>query len=269
MSSGWSSCRGGLCRLSSADQQVGTVAQITVVVPVLNEEASLAATLRTLRAQTFDDFELLVVDNGSTDRSLQIAAQFADRVILESKRGALPAMHRGFSEARGEFIVSADADTLYPPHWLERMVEALRRKGMAAAYGPMGFRESRRPSRALQVGGYCVLAGVSRVFRVHLCGAANMGMHREAYLAVGGYPPLEERASPDFRLARLLEGVGRVRFVPTMPCHTSNRRFVRAGWVRGTAAAFWYWLDVATGRDRIPGQRYWTDPQGAREPKRR
>ncbi len=255
--------------MSSADRQVNTVAQITVVVPVLNEEASLGETLRTLRAQTFNDFELLVVDNGSTDRSLQIAARFADRVIVEPKRGALQAMHRGFGEAQGEFIVGADADTVYPPRWLARMVEALRRTGTVAAYGPMGFRESRRSSRALQVGGYCVLAWLSLVFRVHLCGAANMGMHRDAYLAVGGYPPLEKRASPDFRLARVLEGAGRVRFIPTMPCYTANRRFVRAGWVRGAAEAFWYWLDVATGRDRIPGERYWTDPEKRRAARQR
>ena len=243
--------------------------QVTVVVPVLNEEATLAETLRSLRAQTWRDFELLVVDNGSTDGSPEIAARFADRVVVEPKRGALQAMHRGFSEARGELIVGADADTVYPRRWLERMVRALAREGTVAAYGPMGFRESGSPFRVLEAAGYCVLAWLSLLFRVHLCGAANMGMRRDAYLAVGGYPPLEERASPDFRLARLLEGMGRVRFVPTMPCYTSNRRFVRAGRVRGAAMAFWYWLDVATGRDRIPGQRYWADPQGSREPRRR
>ncbi|MBC7220454.1 glycosyltransferase family 2 protein [Candidatus Bipolaricaulota bacterium] len=243
--------------------------QVTVVVPVLNEEGTLEETLRSLRAQTWRDFELLVVDNGSTDRSPQIAARFADRVIVEPKRGALPAMHRGFSEARGAFVVGADADTVYPPRWLERMVRELRREGTVAVYGPMGFRESGRVRRALEAAGYCVLAWLSLLCRVHLCGAANMGMRREVYLAVGGYPPLEDRASPDFRLARLLEGVGRVRFVPTILCYTSNRRFVRSGWVRGAARAFWYWLDMATGRDRIPGQRYWTDLQGSREPKGR
>lgn len=243
--------------------------QVTVVVPVLNEEGTLEETLRSLRAQTWRDFELLVVDNGSTDRSPQIAARFADRVIVEPKRGALPAMHRGFSEARGAFVVGADADTVYPPRWLERMVGELRREGTVAVYGPMGFRESGRVRRVLEAAGYCVLAWLSLLCRVHLCGAANMGMRREAYFAVGGYPPLEERASPDFRLARLLEGVGRVRFVPTIPCYTSNRRFARLGLARGGLVAFRYWLDVATGWDRIPGQRYWTDPPGSREPRRR
>lgn len=242
---------------------------ITVVVPVLNEEGFLAETLRSLRAQTFTDFELIVVDNGSTDGSPEIAARFADRVVVEAKRGALQAMHRGFSEARGELIVGADADTVYPRRWLERMVRALAREGTVAAYGPMGFRESGRPFRVLEAAGYCVLAWLSLLFRVHLCGAANMGMRRDAYLAVGGYPPLEERASPDFRLARLLEGMGRVRFVPTMHCYTSNRRFVRTHPVLSAVEAFRYWFDVATGRDRIPGERYWDLPGERYAPRRR
>lgn len=236
----------------------------TVVVPVLNEEALLEGTLRTLRAQTHQRFELLVVDNGSTDRSPQIACQFADRVIVEPRRGALRAMHRGFDEAQGELVVSADADTVYPVRWLERMVGALCQKGAVAAYGPMGFRESRPAVRRAEAGGYCLMAWMSRVFRVHLCGAANMGMLREAYFAVGGYPALEERASPDFRLARELERAGKVMFVPTMVCYTSNRRFVRETPLQGAHEAFRYWFDVAARRDRIPGERYWAAPSKRR-----
>jgi len=52
-------------------------------------------------------------------------------------------------------------------------------------------------------------------------------MRKDAYFAVGGYPPLVERASPDFRLALRLARIGRVRFAPTMVCYTSNRRFSR------------------------------------------
>ncbi len=248
----------------------GARPRVTLVVPVLNEEAFLANTLATLRGQTFTGYELLVVDNGSTDRSPQIAAEFADRVIVEPRRGALPTMHRGFVEARGDLITCGDADTIYPPHWLERMVDALDRPGVVAVYGPMGFRESWTPLRTLQAAGYCVLAGLSRVCGVRLAGAANFGMKREAYFAVGGYPPLVERASPDFRLAGQLAKIGRVRFVPTMVCYTSNRRFIRVNPVWGSVEALRYWFDVATHRDRIPGERYWAEREtGERASQRR
>ncbi|RLE31116.1 hypothetical protein DRJ54_01230 [Candidatus Acetothermia bacterium] len=71
--------------------------RVTVVVPALNEEHWLPATLESIRAQRFKDYELIVVDNGSSDRTPEIAHEFADRVIHEGKRGAVYAMHRGFT----------------------------------------------------------------------------------------------------------------------------------------------------------------------------
>ena len=229
---------------------------VTVIVPALNEEEWLADTLRSLRAQEFRDFELLVVDNGSNDSTPKIAARWADRVLSEEKRGAVHAIHRGILEAQGELVVSADADTLYPPKWLTKMVRALGRPGTVAAFGPMGFRESPPPVRVLQAAGYAALAGGSRLFGVPLCGAANLGIRRSAYLEVGGYPPIAHLASPDFRLVKRLERVGKVRFVPTMVCWTSNRRFRRGG-LRSWLLALQLWWDVASGRDRITATEYW------------
>ncbi|MCR4391550.1 MAG: glycosyltransferase [Candidatus Acetothermia bacterium] len=231
--------------------------RITVVMPVLNEERFLPETLAWLRRQTFTDFELVVVDNGSTDQSPEIARRFADRLIVEPQRGAVFAMHRGFTEAAGELVACADADTLYPSGWLAKMVKALDAAGVVAAYGPMGFRESGPVRRRLEVLGYSMLAGLSRAFGVPLAGAANLGMWKDAYFAVGGYPPLAHLASPDFRLVQKLARVGRVRFVPTMACYTSNRRFVRANLVSGFYQGFRYWLDVALGRGRLTDDQYW------------
>jgi len=230
-----------------------------VVVPVLNEESFLAETLASLRNQTFTDFELVVVDNGSTDRSPEIAKEFADKIVFEPRRGALHAMHRGFSEATGELIACADADTIYQPRWLARLVKSLDKAGVVAVYGPMGFRESKGRVQFLQAVGYCALAGLSRLCGVRLAGAANLGMRKDAYFAVGGYPPLVERASPDFRLVLRMARMGRVRFASGMVCYTSNRRFIRVNPLWGSIEALRYWLDVAARRDRIPGDSYWAE----------
>jgi len=231
---------------------------VTVVVPALNEERWLPAALKSLRGQKFKEFELLVVDNGSTDRTPEIAKKFADQVLFEEIRGAVHAIHRGFLKAAGELVVTADADTLYPRGWLEKMVQALSRPRTVAAYGPMGFRESAPPVRSLQAVGYSLLAWGSLLFRVPLCGAANLGIRKEAYFEVGGYPPLAHLASPDFRLVQRLARLGKARFVPTMVCWTSGRRFQKGGlksWLRAVEL----WWDVASGRDRIPAEEYWAN----------
>ncbi len=229
---------------------------ITVVVPVLNEEGNLRETLESLRAQRFRDYELIVVDNGSTDRSPEIARDYADRVIYEQKKGAVWAMHRGFLLAQGDFLASADADTLYPPDWLEKMVRALTRPNTVAAYGPMGFRESPAPLRKMEAAGYAGLALLSSIFGVPLSGAANFGFRKDAYFQVGGYESVAKLASPDFWLSLRFKKLGKVRFVPTMVCYTSNRRFAKLGW-RAGFLAFWFWLDVALRRGRLSAEHYW------------
>ncbi len=228
--------------------------RVSVVVPVLNEERYLEATLLSLRNQSFRDFELIVVDNGSVDLSPQIAQRYADKVLWEAQRGSPWAMHRGFSEAKGEFVATADADTLYPSHWLETMIKALDRPGVVGVYGPIGFRESGTVGRWLQVAGYTLLVGCCRLLGVHLVGASNFGVRREAYFAVGGYPPVAHWASSDVRLAQRLTRLGQVRFVPTLVCWTSNRRFAHK---EGTWRIFRAWLDVVLRQEKMTLEEYW------------
>ena len=230
---------------------------ITLVVPVLNEEGTLAETLRSLRSQTLKEYDLLVVDNGSTDRSLEIARQWADQVLVEERPGPAWAMHRGFKAAQGMFIAAADADTVYPERWLATMVEALQKPGVVAVYGPIGFREGGRTSRALTSIGYALLAGGSRALGVHQVGAANFGMRREAYFEAGGYPPVADLVGPDLRLARRLARLGRVRCVHRLVCYTSNRRFAGRNVLPASWGAFRAWLDVATGREHLRWESHW------------
>lgn len=225
--------------------------RVSVVMPVLNEEEFLEETLRTLRAQTFTDYELIVVDNGSTDRSREIAARYADRVILEPQRGYDVALHRGIREAQGELIVQADADTLYPPHWLARMVRALEGKGVVCAYGPWAFRESPRWRRPLEAA--LCLATQSLTHALGFCQTTgfNMGFRREAYERVGGYPALRRLSAMNVRLGLRLRRVGRVRLVPKMLVYTSNRAVRKRGALRHwllTIRNFW---DIVLHRDRL------------------
>ena len=96
--------------------------RFSVVVPAYNEEGFLAETLRSLRHQDYDGaYEIVVVDNNSTDATAEIAGSFGVRVVSELEPGVCQARQRGLSEARGEIVVSVDADTLYPPDWLSRI----------------------------------------------------------------------------------------------------------------------------------------------------
>ena len=101
---------------SSVAQQVSEGIQVSAVIPCLNEERTIAACI----GKAFLSFEQLgiigevvVADNGSTDRSTEIAMIHGARVVVEPIRGYGAALRRGISEARGEIIVMADADESY------------------------------------------------------------------------------------------------------------------------------------------------------------
>ncbi|CAN5369388.1 glycosyltransferase family 2 protein [soil metagenome] len=94
----------------------GQIPLVSVVMPVLNEEEGLATCIDKIRA-AFDkdgiDGEIVVSDNGSTDKSVEIAQSMGVRVVHQPLRGYGNAYIKGFSEARGKYLIMADADDTY------------------------------------------------------------------------------------------------------------------------------------------------------------
>ena len=94
---------------------------ITVVIPCLNEEQGIERVLRAMPA--FVD-EIVVVDNGSTDRTADVAAAYGAKVIREDVRGYGRAYKRGFAVATGDVVVTLDGDHSYPPDAISYLLEA-------------------------------------------------------------------------------------------------------------------------------------------------
>ncbi len=118
----------GLCRVSY-EEEVNKI--ITVLLPVYNGEQFLADTIKSILAQTCTDFELLIVDDGSTDGSLQIMRSFYDeriRILQNPQRLKLSgALNRGMKEAGGKYIARMDADDIALPMRLEKQLAFMER----------------------------------------------------------------------------------------------------------------------------------------------
>ena len=96
---------------------------VSILVPAYNSEAYLAETLQSALAQTFDDFELVIVDDGSTDGTVAVAQRFAHqdpriRIIQQRNQGVSAARNRALAEARGQFFALLDSDDLWTPEYL-------------------------------------------------------------------------------------------------------------------------------------------------------
>src|SRR5689334_2932561 len=111
---------------------------VSVVIPTYNVAPFIAETLNSVFAQTFTDFEVIVVDDGSDDaEELERALEpYLERVryVRQENLGAGAARNRGVQEARGEFIAFLDSDDLWMPEYLEEQVRFLRADGYDLAY---------------------------------------------------------------------------------------------------------------------------------------
>jgi GT2 family glycosyltransferase len=103
---------------------------ISVIVPAYNAERTILETIKSVQQQSFTDFELIVINDGSSDRTLELLLAVEDSrlKIFSYENGGLPvARNRGISHAGGEFIAFLDADDLWTPDKLELQLAALQK----------------------------------------------------------------------------------------------------------------------------------------------
>ena len=200
--------------------------ELSVIVPARNEEAGLAACLESLISQDDANFEVLVVDDESTDRTRQIALSFPGVQVIDA--GPLPAgwtgknnaLTAGARHASGEWLLFTDADTVHGPGSLARaLAEAKKHRAALLSYSP-----------EQDVRGFWQHAVMPVIFAELACryqptqvcdpaspvAAANgqyLLVSREAYEAVGGHAAMASSLLEDVALARAIKTSGRrIRF---------------------------------------------------------
>lgn len=136
------------------------MAHFTVVIPVFNRAKRLREALRSVIAQSDQDFEVIVVDDGSADSPDTVVREIADpriAIFRQANRGGGAARNLGIDRARGELIAFLDSDDRYLPHHLASMRRLLQRAGNSAGYAPVIVDRGNgcrfvKPPRALRPG---------------------------------------------------------------------------------------------------------------------
>lgn len=100
---------------------------ISIVIPARNEEEHLEDLLKSIRASTYEDYEVIVVDGGSTDSTREVARRYDARVIEGPQEGPAVARNVGWKNAEGEFVYFLDADRLIGDETLEKIAESVNK----------------------------------------------------------------------------------------------------------------------------------------------
>lgn len=194
---------------------------ISVVVPTYNEKSSIGRCLTALKNQTFPqkDYEIIVVDNNSTDRTTQIVRKTRVKVFSEKKQGYVFALIKGCSRAKGEIIAITDADTLVSRNWLEKIYQAFQQNPQIAY---LGGKAIFKPKIFLSIliepiwNLGCWLLGFGPGF--------NLAFRKRVYRKIGGFrKEINFDTDVDFCLRARKEG--KVVFLWDNPVVSSSRHF--------------------------------------------
>lgn len=194
---------------------------VSVIVPTLNEEAVLAATLEHVRQAGVD--EIIVVDGGSTDTTTAIAARHADEV-LSAPRGRAAQMNAGAVRARGDVLLFLHADTLVPAGGAHAVIAACSAPGVIGGR----FDVDLQPATPLIRLTAALINQRSRLTQIST-GDQAIFIRREVFDRLGGYAniPLME----DIELSRRMKRTGRIACL-RQRVTTSARRWQKNGVVR-------------------------------------
>lgn len=226
------------------------VADITVVVPARDDAAHLARCLAAIARQTHQAFEVVVVDNASTDSTAEVARDAGARVVHESRVGIPAAASRGYDAVEGGIIARCDADSLPPADWLERIASSFAADPtLSAVTGAGTFYDlplvRGHVARVFYMRGYFWGMGAA-VANVPLWGS-NMALRVSAWHGVRHLVHRDDpRVHDDTDLSFQLGSTARVRYDRALTVGVSGRTFRspsslarRFRWARRTLEVNW------------------------------
>jgi glycosyltransferase involved in cell wall biosynthesis len=215
--------------------------KVSVVIPAYNEEEFIGTTLKSLINQTYKNFELIVVDNNSSDQTADVARRYGARVVFEKKKGVASARQTGFFASKSDIIACTDADAVVPENWLEKIVSAYEKDKKLIAFGGLSALYS-GPVTARAAGRYLFpfFWSIDRILSGgwNLAGF-NMSVKRKAFKEIGGFRT-DLTLGEDVDLAQRLRQKGKVSIDTNFLVYASGRRY-RLGLIEGimTYAPSW------------------------------
>lgn len=228
---------------------------ISVIIPAYNEENSIGTCLKSLCAQeTSRPFEVIIVNNGSTDGTRDVVELYTHRlnlrIVTVHSPGRGNARFFGFKEAKGDLLLSLDADIVAPPDWIESYAHLFEQPDINAVTGPYCIRDSAWHINTIYNLWIPICAYVSALFiGTFALRGGNFAIRRNVYMKAGQFDPNVD-VHDDLELSLRVRKHHKILYMQRICVETSGRRLSR-GLFRGG-------IEYVTGFIRmfLFGERY-------------
>ena len=195
---------------------------ISIIVPAYNEEKFISACISSLEKQDFnkENYEVIVVDNGSTDNTAQKVKKFNVKLIYEPKKGISYAVNKGVLEAKGKIIAVTNADTVAFPNWIPNIYKAFKNNPNAVI---VSGRLILTPRNFLSYLGEFSINCIGGIVLKNILGP-NFAVRKDIYCKLGG---LKENINfnCETELFLRVKKEGATIFLWNNPVITSSRHF--------------------------------------------
>lgn len=200
---------------------------LSIIIPTLNEEDYLSLLLESIKKQGFSDYEIIVADAGSEDKTIEIAKEYNCKVI----KGGSPAKGRnnGAKVAKGDLLLFLDADVILPEDFFEKTLDELKERKLEIATFPLLPRRKDKFVRLL----FNLFYNLPIFFMERTLPHAAMGIliSKEIFDKINGFDETIKMAE-DHDLARRAEKLGKYGVLRSTKIFISERRFETDGWLR-------------------------------------
>lgn len=224
-----------------------TFFMVSVVIPAYNEEKHIGKCLESFLHQTTEEsFEVILVDNASTDKTVEVAKTFIERIplqILEEKRqGRGYARATGFEKAKGDIILSTDSDGYVPKDWIEKILKMFDDPEVIAMTGPVRVYDLPLwKTKLVQVGVPFTMLLYRLLYKHYWLTGSNFAIRKDIYEKSGGFADVH--GLEDIDLSIRVSQLGKIKYKPFF-VWTSGRRFRNAGsglkdYLKAYVAYFW------------------------------
>jgi GT2 family glycosyltransferase len=224
------------------------IPKVSVVVCAYNAERTMEACLASLEHMHYPDYEVIVVNDGSTDKTLEISERFPYlRIISQENRGLSVARNVGAEAALGEIVAYTDSDCVADPDWLTYLVAKMEHTGLVAVGGP-NFpppEDDMVPAAVAVSPGGPTHVLVSDEVAEHIAGC-NMAFRRDILLQLGGFDPVYRAAGDDVDICWRFQDAGyTIGFAPAAVVWHYRRNTVKdylnqqKGYGKAEALVYW------------------------------